>query len=58
MTVSLPPVDPIYEWDDILTDYKLGLIFWPLMPVQDGADGSRKEYWWPKMHSLAAAFRD
>src|SRR5579871_54934 len=47
-----------YAWDDLVTDYQTGLIFWLLMPVQDGADGSRKDYWWPKMQCLVAAFRD
>ncbi len=47
-----------YTWEDLVTDYQLGLIYWVLMPVQDGADGSRKDYWWPKMQCLVAAFRE
>ncbi|HEU5199285.1 MAG TPA: oxidoreductase family protein [Ktedonobacterales bacterium] len=47
-----------YTWGNLLTDYQLGLIFWLLMPVQDSADGSHKDYWWPKMQCLVAAFRD
>lgn len=47
-----------YPWEDLVTDYQLGLIFWLLIPVQDGADGSRTSYWWPKMQCLVAAFRD
>ncbi|GCE15655.1 phosphotransferase [Tengunoibacter tsumagoiensis] len=47
-----------YSWDDLLTDYRTGLIFWLLMPVQDGSDGAGKEYWWPKMHCLVAAFQE
>jgi hypothetical protein len=47
-----------YPWDDLLTDYRIGLVFWLLIPVQDGADGARKEYWWPKMQCLVAAFRE
>ncbi|MBA3945987.1 MAG: phosphotransferase [Herpetosiphonaceae bacterium] len=47
-----------YAWNDLITDYQTGLIFWLLMPVQDGADGSAKDYWWPKMQCLVAAFRD
>jgi thiamine kinase-like enzyme len=47
-----------YTWDNLLTDYRLGLIYWLLVPVQDGADGSRKAYWWPKMQCLVAAFRE
>ncbi len=47
-----------YSWDDLVTDYKIGLIVWLLIPVQDCFDGSSKEYWWPKMQCLVAAFRD
>jgi hypothetical protein len=47
-----------YSWDDLLTDYRTSLIFWLLMPVQDGYDGSGTEYWWPKMQCLVAAFRE
>jgi thiamine kinase-like enzyme len=47
-----------YSWDDLLTDYKTGLIFWLLMPVQDRYGGSGKDYWWPKMQCLAAAYQE
>lgn len=47
-----------YSWDELLTDYRLGLIFWVLMPVQDCFGGAGKDYWWPKMQCLVAAFRD
>jgi len=47
-----------YTWEDLLTDYKIGLIFWLLIPVQDCSDGSKRSYWWPKMQCLVAAFRD
>lgn len=47
-----------YTWDDLLRDYRLGLIFWLLMPVQDAADGSARDYWWPKTQCLLAAFRE
>jgi hypothetical protein len=47
-----------YEWDDLMIDYQLGLIFWVLMPVQDAADGSDTDYWWPKMQCLTTAFRE
>ncbi len=45
-----------YSWEQLLADYRSGLIFWVLMPVQDGADGAAKRYWWPKMQCLIAAF--
>ena len=47
-----------YAWDDLLTDYKLGLVFWILMPVQDRYGGASRDYWWPKMQCLVAAFRE
>jgi thiamine kinase-like enzyme len=47
-----------YSWDELTTDYKTGLIFWLFMPVQDRYDGAGKEYWWPKMQCLVAAFQD
>lgn len=47
-----------YTWGDLLLDYRHGLIFWLLMPVQDCYGGAGKDYWWPKMQCLVAAFRD
>ncbi|MCB0105236.1 MAG: phosphotransferase [Caldilineaceae bacterium] len=47
-----------YSWEQLLMDYRSGLIFWVLMPVQDGGDGAAKDYWWPKMHCLVAAFEE
>jgi hypothetical protein len=46
-----------YAWEDLLTDYQHGLIYWLLVPVQDAADGARRDYWWPKMQCLVAAFQ-
>ena len=47
-----------YSWEDLLADYRAGLIFWLLMPVQDGGDSAPHSYWWPKMQCLLAAFND
>jgi hypothetical protein len=47
-----------YTWEDLVTDYQSGIIYWLLVPVQDGYDGASRDYWWPKMQCLAAAFRD
>lgn len=47
-----------YSWDDLLTDYRMGLIYWLLMPVQDRYGGANKDYWWPKMQCLVTAFRE
>lgn len=47
-----------YGFDDLCHDYRLSLVFWLLDPVQDARNGSRRDYWWPKMRCLAAAFQD
>lgn len=47
-----------YTWEDLVSDYQAGLIYWLLVPVQDRYDGSSREYWWPKMECLVAAFRE
>ncbi len=47
-----------YSWDDLLTDYRSGLVYWLLIPVQDRFGGAGKGYWWPKMQCLLAAFED
>ena len=47
-----------FSWEDCLTDYRSGLIYWLLVPVQDRHGGASKAYWWPKMQCLVAAFRD
>jgi len=47
-----------YAWEDLRLDYRCGLIYWLLVPVQDRYGGAGKAYWWPKMQCLVAAFRD
>jgi hypothetical protein len=47
-----------YTFDNLLNDYRHGLIFWVLVPVQDAADGSPRDCWWPKMQCLLDAFLD
>ena len=47
-----------YGWDDLLTDYRLMLIFRIFLPVWDMANGSRRAYWWPKLTCLTDAYRD
>jgi aminoglycoside phosphotransferase (APT) family kinase protein len=47
-----------YAWEELIADYQAGLIFWILMPVQDGQDGAGMNYWWPKMQCLLEAFED
>ena len=48
----------VYTWDDLLTDYRAGLLYWLLMPLQDAADGSPPSYWLPKLHCRAPAARE
>lgn len=47
-----------YAWGDLVADYRAGLIYWLLVPLQDRYGGAPKEYWWPKLQCLAAAFRE
>jgi hypothetical protein len=47
-----------YDWVDLLTDYRLALIEWLLVPLQDRLDGAGRDYWWPKMQCLIGAYRD
>ncbi len=47
-----------YSWDDLLTDYKVLLTYMLFFPVWDQTNGSSKDYWWPKMQCLIAAFQD
>ena len=47
-----------YTYDDLRADYARALIDWVLVPVQDAANGSSLDYWWPKMQCLISAFRD
>lgn len=47
-----------YSWESLLADYRLALLDWALVPLQDRLDGSAADYWWPKMQCLLAACRD
>jgi hypothetical protein len=47
-----------YPYEDLLADYRIGVADWLLVPIQDAADGSRRDYWWPKMSCLLEAFED
>lgn len=47
-----------YLWADLLVDYRVAVIEWLFQPVQDRADGAGKDYWWPKLQYIAAAFQD
>lgn len=47
-----------YSWDDLLLDYRLALIEWLLITVQDARNGSKRSYWLPKLQCISAAFED
>jgi hypothetical protein len=47
-----------FSLEDLHADYALCLVDWVLVPLQDAADGSTPEYWWPKMQCLIAAYND
>lgn len=47
-----------YTWGDLVADYRHALNFWVLMPIQDRAGASSRDYWWPKMQCLASAYQD
>ncbi len=47
-----------YAWDDLLADYRLLLTILLLYPIWDQTNGSRRDYWWPKLQCVAAAYQD
>src|SRR5262245_32700315 len=47
-----------YGWDDLVADYRHGLMSWLLVPVHDAASGSDPSYWVPKLTCLLDAVRD
>jgi hypothetical protein len=47
-----------YAWEDLVRDYRLSILDWLWVPVQDCYDGSGKSYWWPKLQCLLAAYED
>jgi aminoglycoside phosphotransferase (APT) family kinase protein len=49
---------PEYSYEDLMADYRIAVADWLLVPVQDAGDGSRRDYWWPKMQCLLDAFAD
>ena len=47
-----------YTWDQLCQDYRAGIIYWVLVPLQDAHDGAAPSYWLPKLECLAQAFDD
>lgn len=47
-----------YGWADLVADYRLALVYWLLVPLQDRLDGAERSYWLTKMTCLEGAFED
>jgi hypothetical protein len=47
-----------YTWHDLLTDYRLCILYMIFDPVWDQTSGASEAYWLPKLHCLTAAFTD
>ena len=47
-----------YGWDELVTDYRIALAFMLFYPVWDATNGSKREYWEPKLRCLASAADD
>jgi len=47
-----------YGWDELLIDYRLMIRYMMFFPLWDYVNGSRRAYWWPKMHCLTGTFQD
>jgi aminoglycoside phosphotransferase (APT) family kinase protein len=47
-----------YSWDDLVLDYRVALVDWTLVVVQDAHNGSARDYWQPKMDCLLDAYED
>jgi thiamine kinase-like enzyme len=47
-----------YTWDDLVADYRISLAFMIFYPAWDARNGSSREYWEPKLRSLASAADD
>ena len=47
-----------YTWDELSADYRLMLAALIFYPIWDAVNGSPRDYWWPKMNCLTAAYAD
>ncbi|GHO51402.1 phosphotransferase family protein [Ktedonospora formicarum] len=47
-----------YSWENLLLDYRLEIIEWLLITVQDARNGSKRSYWQPKLQCMTEAFED
>jgi hypothetical protein len=47
-----------YTWENFIRDYQLMVALMIFDPVWDATNGSRQDYWWPKLQCLTGAFKD
>lgn len=47
-----------YDWDTLLTDYRLMVYLMIFFPLWDQVNGSKCAYWWTKMRCITGAFTD
>lgn len=47
-----------YTWDQLVEDYRLMIMFFLQVAIWDQTNGSKRDYWWPKLQCLVSAARD
>jgi hypothetical protein len=47
-----------YTWGNLSTDYRLMIAYMIFDPIWNQTSGSSKNYWWPKLQCLVAAYQD
>jgi hypothetical protein len=47
-----------YTWDELLEDYRWMVIIFLQVAIWDQTNGSKRDYWWPKLQCLVGAARD
>ena len=47
-----------YTWENLIADYRISLAYMLFYPAWDAVNGSGRDYWEPKLRSLASAAED
>ncbi len=47
-----------YTWEQLMEDYRLMIMFFLQQAIWDQTNGSRRDYWWPKLQCLLSAAQD
>ncbi len=47
-----------YTWDQLVEDYRWMIMFFLQVAIWDQTNGSKRDYWWPKLQCLVSAARD